>query len=444
MVKQRNTQHGRWLLLIFAVMASLIFTGCDTGHLGAKSGIITGYVLDVNTNQPISDILITATGQVGSGISHASTYTEGDGIYSLVDLKAGTWTLSFEKYGYAIATDSQEVVQRQITVGNGETYTNTTIKMYKTTDSYKGTLKAYPVDSITGRAINNFTITQTSPYNQRKSKTFETAADFRDSGWTNLEGGEHHYTIQAPGYNIYDTSIANEELGISGNPIMIGSGITNLGTIRISPISTISISGSLKLPGYVLDSDNRSIVIWAEASGKQVASFTDGSGEPAYMGSLQYTLTNIPTSAGSVNVYCKVRGYNQVTLKSNLVVNATTPGGTISIGEKDFITDVEPITRDVKVIVQSSKPEEGDHGTFPPGDIAKVIIKQGSYTIQETQVTSVNYFGEAILPNVPTGYQFEILVQNIKQGYFASMTDKMLIEEGNGFFIISVKLDEAS
>ena len=146
-----------------------------------------------------------------------------------------------------------------------------------------------------------------------------------------------------------------------------------------------------------------------------------------------------------MNVFCKVRGYNQVTLKSNLVVNATNPGGTISIGEKDFISDVEPITRDVKVMVQSSKPDgEEDKGTFPPGNVAKVIIKQGSYTIQETQVTSVNYFGEAILPNVPTGYEFEILVQSISQGYFATMADKVLIEEGNGFFIISVKLDEAS
>lgn len=443
MVKLKHTQHGRWLLLIFAVIASLIFTGCDTGHLGMKSGIITGYVLDVNTNQPIPEVLITATGD-GSNTVHASTYTEGEGVYYLTDLKPDyAWTIKFEKYGYALATESTEILSSQFKLSNGETYTFPTIKMYKTNDSYKGTLKAYPVDAITGRALANFTVTQTEPYNQRKAKTFETAADFRDSGWTNLEGGEHHYTITAPGYDTYDTSVANEETGATGNPIIIGSGITNLGTIRIKPITTISVSGSLKLPGYVMGATDRNIVIWAESAGKQVASFTDGSGEVPYTGSLQYTLTGIPTSAGTVNVYCKVRGYNQVTLKSNLVVNATNPGGTIAIGEKDFITDVEPITRDIKVIVRSTSPDEEGKCSFKPNDVAKVIIKQGNSTIQETQVTSVNYFAEAILPNIPTGYEFDIIAQNITSGYYAKTESQQLIQEGNGYFVITVTLGEA-
>ncbi|MCK9457709.1 MAG: hypothetical protein M0R31_10500, partial [Candidatus Riflebacteria bacterium] len=62
MVKRKTNTKGRWLIIAFMAIASLIFTGCDNGSLGLKSGSITGYILNVDTNQPVSEVLVTAKG----------------------------------------------------------------------------------------------------------------------------------------------------------------------------------------------------------------------------------------------------------------------------------------------------------------------------------------------------------------------------------------------
>ncbi len=432
-VRLKTDTKTRWLFVIFIIIASFVFSGCDNGSLGAKYGVITGYVLNVDNNQPVPEVLVKAKGTLNSGVEHKSTYTAGDGSFVISNVKKGSWEVNIEKYGYTLASDSEEVEGRTVEVNIGETVSVSVIKIFKTEKLTRGTLKGYPVDAITGRPVTNFTVTQATPYNQRKSKTFETAVDFRDTGWTNLDGGEHDYTITARNYKEFSTAD-----GDNPKPVSIGASPVNLGTIYLEPL-TVDISGSLRLPGYVLDSDSQNISIWAEASGRRVASYSTSAGDADnFNGSLNFTLEEVPVTAGSVSVKCKVRGYEIVNLKTALPISAANPGGIIAIGETDYINNISPITRDVRIVLRSSKPEDGDPGSFRPGNTASVYIQQGGETTStNVNVVSGTYYAEAYVANVITGYPIVAMAQNTTLGFHSIESEPTIIpEDGTSAFTI--------
>ena len=160
-------QKQRILMLLALALASIVFTGCDNGSLGAKSGAISGYVLDSETNAPISEVLVRAKGtkDQGGGTVNKTTYTDGDGSFIIGDACKASWVLSVEKYGYSLLTPTEEM---QCEVNNGETFVMSPIRMTKLASGTKGVLRGYPIDGITGRALTSFTISQDEPYNERK------------------------------------------------------------------------------------------------------------------------------------------------------------------------------------------------------------------------------------------------------------------------------------
>ncbi|HAE41253.1 MAG TPA: hypothetical protein DCG57_21865 [Candidatus Riflebacteria bacterium] len=446
MVRQQTTAKGRWLLLIVLSLASIVFTGCEKGSLGIKGGSITGYVINSNNNQPIPDVLV-------KGISdthvNTSTYSGGDGSFVMSDLTQGTWSLYVEKYGHALVsaestgTQTANVVAATVHVANGETVTAQVIKMQKTQELVKGVLKGYPIDAVTGRPLTNFTVTQTYPYNQRKSKLFETAADFRDIGWSGLEGGDHHYTITANNYVEHSTSAGVD--GAAGNYISIGASAVNLGTIKVEPLK-VSIAGTLRnLPGYVLEvsASERDMVIWAEAAGKVVATFTDTATEGAYKGSITYRLSDIPVTAGSVSVKCKIRGYDLQTINQAVSLASNMPGGVIAGVDIDF-ANVEPIRRDLRIVVISTKPEDSKPASFKPGTTARVYLRQGGKDIVPyVDVVSVNYRAEAYFSGVITGYNLNVYAVNMQAGYYNVLSEPFKVQEdGNSVFTYNVQLKE--
>lgn len=435
MVKQQTTAKGRWLLLIVLSLASIVFTGCEKGSLGIKAGTITGYVLNADNNQPVPDVLIKAAGAIsgspGGNVS-ASVFTGGDGSFTLTDLAKGSWVLTAEKFGW-VASSATDIT---INVNNGETSIAPVIKVSKTETLVKGVLRGYPIDAITGRPLRNFTVTQTEPYNQRKSRLFETAEDFRDIGWSGLEGGNHHYTITCNNYIEFSTA-AN-----GGQPVSIGASPVNLGVIKVAPL-TVSIAGTLRnLPGYVLEASPRDIVIWAEAAGKVVATYTDtGSMQGNFKGTISYTLDNVPVSAGSVTVKCKIRGYDLQTINSAVSLSSNMPGGVIAGIDLDF-ANVEPIKRDLRIVIISSAPSGDDQGTFVPGEVARVYIRQGGKDIVPyVDVVSVNYRAEAYISGVITGYQIQPIAVNMTRGFnSAEGSPFVLQEDGNSAYTITLQL----
>lgn len=445
MVRQQTTAKGRWLLLIVLSLASIVFTGCEKGSLGIKGGSINGYVINASNNQPIPDVMVR-----GDSDTHenAKAYTGGDGSFVMSDLTKGAWGLYVEKYGYtlvspdATGTQTANIVAATVNVANGETVTAPVIKMEKTAELVKGVLKGYPIDAVTGRPLTNFTVTQTHPYNQRKSKLFETAADFRDIGWSGLEGGDHHYTITANNYVEYSTSAGE---GGAENYISIGASAVNMGTIKVEPLK-VSIAGTLRnLPGYVLEvsAAERDMVIWAEAAGKVVATFTDTAVEGAYKGSINYKLDEIPVSAGSVAVKCKIRGYDLQTINQAVSLASNMPGGTIAGIDIDF-ANVEPIRRDLRVVVISTKPEDSKPASFKPGQTARVYLRQGGKDIVPyIDVVCVNYRAEAYFSGVITGYNLNVYAVNMSQGYYYVLSDDFKVQEdGNSAFTYNVQLKE--
>lgn len=428
MVRTQTTIKHRWLVLFVLALASVIFTGCNNGSLGIKNGSISGYVLDDDTNQPISEVLVRAT----TDSDNKSVYTDGDGSFCFGDVAKGTWTLTIEKYGYTVATETLNHLS--CTVSNGETFVMSPLKLSKNTSNVKGTLKGYPIDATTGRAITNFTVTQDTPYNEKKSKTFESAADFRDTGWTGLEGGTHNYSITAPNYETWTSTTANQ------NGIEIGKAAANLGTIKMIPL-TVKISGTFHgMPGYVYD--NKNIVVWAESAGKVVASYTELSDATVAKGTLTYVIDDVPVTAGTVSVKCKARGYDTIVINSAVSIASANPGGVIAGVDMDFAVQ-EPITSDLRVIVRSTEPDdENPKGTFGHGEVARVYIQTGSTNVAYADVTSVNYGGEVTISGVITGYPLKVMAVNQNRKYCSVTSNDITIPEGSDIYPIQLLMNK--
>lgn len=449
MVKTQTIIKHRFLMLFILALASIIFTGCDQGSLGTKSGVIQGYVLDSETNAPISEVLVKATGTLTGavntdiGTSNRTVYTDGDGSFVFGSVSQGSYNISVEKYGYVLEATEGENNQVQAIVGNGETITLSPIKMTKIASGTKGILKGYPIDAITGRALTNFTLTQETPYNQRKSKTFDSAATFRDTGWTGLEGGDHTYTLTATNYEklTLQNSTSASEGGEGANTITIGKSAVDLGTIKVTPLR-IAVGGTIRnLPGYVLDDENLGgLTVWAESGGKTVATYTDfqdgaESDVAKKLGNVNYMLY-VPVTSGSVTIKCKLRGYDIITISSSVSISASNPGGIISGVDVDF-NSIEPIKADLRVIVISTDPgEEGDaDSTFKTNERARVYIQSaGKDVVPYVDVLSVNLGGEVTVSGVITGYNIKIIVVNQNRKYCSKVTDEFKIAEGTEIY----------
>lgn len=436
MVKQQKSAKGRWLLLIVLAMASIVFTGCEKGSLGVKGGTATGYVIDQSTNQPISEVLVVASG--GGAHQTLSSYTSGDGSYVFNDMTEGQWSFSVEKYGYTLSnttgTNTVGIAAAQATVNNGDSVMVSTIKMGGTYETIKGSLKGYPIDAVTGRPLRNFTVSVVEPFAYKKSKSFELAEDFRDVGFTGLQGGNLNFKISCQNYNDYLTSA-------NGGMLSIGFTSTDMGVISMEPLK-VNIAGTLRnLPGYVLETQAKDVVIWAEAAGKMVASFTDASAAGGnYSGSLNYKLEGIPASAGSVSVKCKIRGYDLTTINSAVSIPTNMPGGTIAGIDADF-ANIDPIRRDLRVVITGTAPSES-RSSFENGDICRIYIQQGGKDIVPyVDVVSVNYRGEGYISGVITGYPINVLAVNMTAGYFKTLSAPITVQEdGNSAYTVEVSL----
>ena len=430
MVKTSTIIKHRYLMLFVLALASIVFTGCDKGSLGIKAGAIHGYILDNESNQPISEVLVRAVGDTDGGATeNKTTYSDGDGSFTIGDVTKGKWTLSVEKFGYSLV-ENQEMSCK---VSNGETIVMSPIKLNRTASGTKGILKGYPIDSITGRAITNFTVSQDTPYNERKSKTFDTASTFRDNGWTGLEGGAHNYTISAKNYTSFTTTKDYP------NGVTIGKSAIDLGVIKMEP-QTVDVSGTFRnLPGYVISKPD--IVVWAESAGKVVASYTSLDAQSS-KGTITYVLKGVPVTAGSVSIKCKVKGYDVITISSAVSIASANPGGVIAGIDIDF-SNQEPIRSDLRVIVVGNKPDGDSPSTFPTNHIARIYVQAGGNDIVPyTDVTSNQYGGEATISGVITGYELVVFAVNQNKKYCFSDEKKITIPEGTEIFPVTIQLEE--
>ncbi|NLI75132.1 MAG: hypothetical protein GX442_01665 [Candidatus Riflebacteria bacterium] len=191
------------------------------------------------------------------------------------------------------------------------------------------------------------------------------------------------------------------------------------------PEGRVAIHGVLRnLPGYILDTPGFAggFVIWAEAQGRVVATDTELQGTTAWL------LKGVPSTAGTVVIKAKIRGYDLLTLHPGLVINPAQPGGTIGGIDVDF-HQMSPISRDVRLVVQSSAPAGGAGMSFPNGARARVTCQQTGASVD---VVSANGMAEAYLSDIPTGWNMQFLAVNLDQGYHWGQLGPKIIPEDGG------------
>ncbi|MBI3038838.1 carboxypeptidase regulatory-like domain-containing protein [bacterium] len=425
-------QKPRMILLLFLVFSSFFFAGCEKGSLGVKNGAIQGYVLDGANNTPLADVLIRATSSA-QGKTVREALTGGDGSYVLSDLVTDgqhEWEIVPQKFGWVASIPPG--LKISVTVGNGETARAPLIFMAKTGATVKGTLRGYPIDSITGAPIQNFTVSKENP---SRFKKFETAQEFKESGWIGLESGFTVFKITSENYDNFITPT----LTTDPKAVVISETPFNLGVVKMTPL-TLAISGTLRnLPGYILGDStfNQNTKIWAESAGRIVATGTT----QAIEGSAIYNLFGVPSSVGNVAVKCKVRGYDVITINPSVTIPKQRPSGMIAGIDADFAT-IKPIKRDVRVVVQGLAPADDKPSSFESGETARVYIRQGGKDIVPyVDVVGNNYMAEAYFSGVVTGYEIEFLVVNLTRGWLKGELPKEKIpEDGGTTYTVTVQL----
>lgn len=206
------------------------------------------------------------------------------------------------------------------------------------------------------------------------------------------------------------------EAGISFDTASVGSASQRL---------YIGIHGVLRnIPGYILQTPGflSNFSIWAEAGGKVVATETE------LIGSTVYHLRNIPVSAGTVVIKAKVRGYDLKILHPGVTLNPAQPVGTIGGIDIDF-SALQPIYRDVRILVRSTPITADCTGSFPDGARARVFVNETGHT---AEAASQNGIGEALFTNIPTGWPLNFMAINQNQGYYTGEAGPIIIPEDGG------------
>ncbi|MFZ2957794.1 MAG: carboxypeptidase-like regulatory domain-containing protein [Candidatus Ozemobacteraceae bacterium] len=449
---RKSAGRGRWLLFTILALASIAITGCEKGSLGVKDGALQGIVLDASKNNvPIADAYVTARSE--ANITR-ETLTGGDGVYSIsVPSGEHTWAISVTKIGYATYgvedASGAVILPKDLIVGNGETVQVPLIRLAKTGETVRGSLRGYPIDVITGVPLQTFTITQIEP---ARYKTFDTAQEFKENGWGGLEGGNHQYKITCENYVDYLTAGSGEAATDEKPAVTITASPYNLGIIRMTPLS-VSVQGTLRnLPGYVLSAwGDAKCVIWAESAGKVVATATLLSDTPSTgggtgaQGNVVYILAGVPSTVGNIAVKCKLRGYDLITINPSVSIPKQRPSGTIAGIDANF-ANIDPLRRDLRVIMTGTKPQltavPPEYSSIEDGEIIRTYIRQGGKDIVPyVDAVGHNYIAEAYFTGVITGYKLDIFGINQQVGYcYGDEPDLTIPENGNSVFTVQVKI----
>lgn len=431
----------RLALFALIIAATFMLSGCQNGSLGAKDGSVYGKVTYGTKDYPLANVLIRVQNRGGNDAIIAYGTTKEDGTFYIPNLQPSTWEVFVDAKGYNFADNGEPANMarvEEVVLESGCSVAVKPIRLVKTSSLLTGTLRAYIVDAATSAPINGFTVSQITPADQQKNKYFESAEDFRTVGWTGLEGGKHHYRIDAPRYVPFYTSAAlseeNAHLVVPDTGADGGLEISNVplyfGTVYLKPMKA-QLSGLIKnLPGHVVKGvadGSASAEIWAEAGGQRIVGRVALGGD-IVSGVLSYTVPDIPVTARNIKLTVSLKGYPPVVIADSITIPRTADGGTHKIEDFDFST-VTPITGYLVVEVASTKPEDDDPGTFPPGHVAEVIINGNWKDVGTYKVVSGNYYGTVTIPDIMTEYPVSVLVTNKNKGYVSGREDDVIIDQ---------------
>ncbi len=384
----KRTPSGLGILLIFF---SLLFAvvGCEKGTLGLKGGSISGTVLDSRTLVGISGVNITAvTGEADTRSSKFTT-TDSRGNYHIADMRAGEWSLSFDKFGYnPIYGDDNSTATIKVVVVNNEHRTVQEVRLIQNFANQYINIKGLLKDARNGTVITYGTVQfifGTQAFNNRLPSEFQ-------SGFSvPAQTGPLPITIKVAGYDTYTTTLPD--------------GVTDrdLGVIQLQP-QTYKIVGVWKdVPGWVFR-DNPTATIVAYAGNRVVATTA------AQLQAQSFELSGIPMGT-SVSVECTIKGY-RMNGPMPIVPNSDFQG--VVYQSFSLKTNFAPIMRDVRVVVTGQSLTNNDRVGAYCNETGAVwpttIVTGGTFGFGVPRVIDMG------INQVPTGYTLSFTGYIVDQG----------------------------
>ena len=396
---------------ILAVSLILIFTlvGCEKGTLGLKGGSIAGSVLDSESLAGIPSVYITAVAGE-SETDKVTKYgnTDSQGNYYFNNMRAGEWTLSFDKAGYSpISADASQSVK--VVVENNEHRSVPEVRMTRTYVNQYINVKGTLVDATNGTQINLGTAQFTfgkATLNNRLPTELQTGFSVP------AVDGDMGVYISVTNYAPYEGVIPGAFTD------------RDLGTIKLSP-RTYKVVGVWKdVPGWVF-ANNPNARIVAYAGNRVVATAS------ASLGQQSFEIDGIPIGT-SISLTAEIPGY-RMNGAIPIVPNADFQGTiyqTLSL-KNNFAQ----IMRDVRVILNGTSISNNDRvGAF---------CKETGTTWPTTVVTGGVFAAPQVVDlgvnQVPTGYELNFTGFIIDDGIIGNESER-INDDGTDPQIVTISL----
>ncbi|MFZ2957795.1 MAG: carboxypeptidase-like regulatory domain-containing protein [Candidatus Ozemobacteraceae bacterium] len=404
----RRTPGGTGIMLAF-LMLILALVGCEKGNLGVKGGNLSGYVLDTRTLAGISAVNINA--ESGTGDSKVSKMTTSDtrGSYYFSDLRAGEWTLTFDKIGYVpIRNDATSPVS--VVVVNNEDRTVPEVRMVQTFVNRYINVKGILKDSKNGTIINLGTAQFTfdnQVYSNRLPTEFQTGFSIP------AFDGDMRVIIKVSGYETYET--------------VIQSAVTDrdLGVVLLQPLSYKIVGVWKDVPGWVFQ-EAPIAGVFAYAGNRVVATTSSP------MNGQSFELSGIPMGT-SVSVDVQVKGYR---MNGPIPVTPNSDFQGVIYQTLSIKNNFSPIMRDVRLVVNGNNIGNNSR-------IGGYCNESGAVWPQTTVTGGILSAPRVIdmgVNQVPTGYTLTFTGFNVDTGTIG--TSRVLVnDDGVDPQIVSVQIN---
>jgi hypothetical protein len=195
--RRRVACHGRTLAAA-ALLALCVLAGAAASAVAA-GGAIAGDVTNRDTTEPLAGVQVCA---YSAGALEACAISEADGVYTLVGLAAGTYTVGFGTDGggahvfaryYEDASLSAQA--QRIPVEAGQTVTGVDEALIVNPDPGDGAITGVATDAATHEPVEGIEVCAYPPVTESLSELEE----FRVECATTGAGGEYVLTALAPG-----------------------------------------------------------------------------------------------------------------------------------------------------------------------------------------------------------------------------------------------------
>lgn len=404
----RRIPGGTGILLAFLVLITAL-VGCEKGTLGVKGGSFSGYVLDSRTMAGISGVNVTAQSGTGDSLVSKLVLTDSKGLYYFNEVRAGEWSLSFDKVGYSpVAIDATAPVK--VVVVNNEHRSVQEVRMVQSYVNQYVTIRGTLKDARSGTLINLGTAQFTfdnQVFNNRLPSDFQTGFAVP------ALAGDMNVIIKVTNYETYTTTIQ--------------SAVTDrdLGIILLQPMSYKVVGVWKDVPGWVFQ-EAPTANVFAYSGNRVVATAS------VPMNAQSFELTGIPIGT-SVTIDAQIKGYR---MNGPIPVTPNSDFQGVIYQTLSLKNNFAPIMRDVRLVLNgntfSDRDRVGGYCNETGAVWPQTILTGGTFNAPRVVDMGIN--------QVPTGYTLTFTGFNVDDGTVG--TNRVLVnDDGADPQIVTVQVN---